>query len=612
MVARKVLSGEHRGTEHRTSQDPDRPLTPGRLMRRAPIAVWLLVGLHGLMLLCWSVLTPQFHAPDEPNHAEAVMRLETGQGWGGIGRTFLGYEGIGAIKQSPYGTPARPYNLDGRQIRQADVVPRDARPDWADVDADVVWTGARPIQQLVQHPPGYYWLAAGAVALTGGEDQPWDRAVGVMRVLSAILVAPLPLFAWAATFRLSGDRRAALGAAVVPLAIPQLTHIGGSVNNDNLLVCAGGLVAVGLACVLRGDRSLRTAVFVGVTLGVALFSKSLALALLPVVLLAYLVPWVYERRRVPDALSEAPMRADAPVGRSRIGLATVLRPLVVVGALAFAIGGWWYAINLARYGAIQPSVPGFPPGKFLGDDDALFFDYATRVVLLRYWGNFGWFETILPWTFVYTAFVAVSVLLLIGLVRAARPRGLRWALLVMLAPTAGTYVLMVKTALGVYLRTGYYSALSGRYLFVGVVGVAVVVGLGAAGVPKVRRWSPLVLLLGAGVMQFGAIRVVTRRWWEPPGGTLRQAWGALSSWSPWSPRLVQLALLMAVLFLVLVVAELVRSSRHDDPPDEGEPARPTGQRATATQHDTATTASSTTAAGRSVPNGAEPRQAAPR
>ena len=88
MVARRVLSRDNRRTD-----DLDHPLTPGRLLRRAPLAVWLLVALHGLMLLCWSVLTPQFHAPDEPNHAEAVMRLETGQGWGRIGHTFLGVRG---------------------------------------------------------------------------------------------------------------------------------------------------------------------------------------------------------------------------------------------------------------------------------------------------------------------------------------------------------------------------------------------------------------------------------------------------------------------------------------------------------------------------------------
>ena len=428
----------------------------------------------------------------------------------------------------------------------------------------------------MQHPPGYYWLAAGAVALTGGDDQPWDRAVGIMRAVSAILVAPLPLFAWAATFRLSGDRRAALAAAVVPLAIPQLTHIGGSVNSDNLLICTGSLVALGLACVLRGDRSLRTAVFVGVALGCALFSKSLALALLPAVFLAYLVPWLYERRGVASALSVAVTGSEKGAPASRPSVSAALRPLVVVGVLAFAIGGWWYAINLARYGAIQPSVPGFPPGKFLGDNDVLFFHYATRVVLLRYWGNFGWFEAIMPTTLIYTAAAVAAALLLVGLARASRPRGLRLALLVMLAPTAATYTLMVKQALGTYLRTGYYSALSGRYLFVGVVGVAVVIGMGAANLPRIRRWSPLVLLLGAGLMQAVAISVVTRRWWEPQGGSLQQAWGALSSWSPWSPRLVQLAVLLALLFLLLLMAELVRSGLQDDAGDGDDHPRPAG------------------------------------
>ena len=148
-VTRRRLGGRRR-----RRPEPD-VRSIGRLLRTAPRAVWLLVALQLLLCLCWSVLTPLFHAPDEPNHAEAVMRLETGQGWARIGDAFVGPAGFNAIVQSPFGTPARPTALDGRPIKQSDTVPRSERPTWAEL-ATRPAPDPGPLQQIVEHPPGYY------------------------------------------------------------------------------------------------------------------------------------------------------------------------------------------------------------------------------------------------------------------------------------------------------------------------------------------------------------------------------------------------------------------------------------------------------------------------
>jgi small subunit ribosomal protein S36 len=165
--------------------------------------------------------------------------------------------------------------------------------------------------------------------------------------------------------------------------------------------------------------------------------------------------------------------------------------------VAFAFGGWWYLANILRYGAIQPSVPGFPPGQFLGDDWQQFTSLATNSMLQRYWGSIGWFEVQMPFRYVYVAGGVAFVLVVLAVLGTRRPRGGRLAVLLMLWPTLASYGLVVEQALRYYERTHYYTGLSGRYVFVGFVGAAAAVGIGATRVPGLRRWAPLLLLAGA-------------------------------------------------------------------------------------------------------------------
>jgi small subunit ribosomal protein S36 len=514
--------------------------------------VWALVVLNGLLLTCWSILTPIYHAPDEPTHADAVMRLVEGYGWGHVGHTEITRHGDAATVASPYGTPQHPRLLSTAPIPAADSVPRYERADWGDlVDPTRPYKRAT-VQQMTQHPPGYYYVEAAVIRAFGGDHQRWDRAVGLMRLVSVLMIAPLPLLAWATTFRLVGDRRAGIAAAAVPLAIPELTHIGGVINNDNALTLTGGLVLVGIACVLRGDRRRRTAVFLGVTLGLALFSKGIALVLPPLVVAAYVTAWAYDRRRAPEAQPPLPL------------FRTLVPPVAIVALLSFACGGWWYLTNLIHYGAVQPPVPGFPPGEFLGNNVGRLASLGTSSMLQRYWGSIGWYEVQLPFNYVYAAGAVSFALLVVAIVRSRRPEGTRPALLLMLWPTLASYGLVVAQAINWYRETHYYRGLSGRYLFVGAVGVAVVLGIGATRIPALRRWAPLAILAGGAAMQAKAVWLAVIVWWRPHGGSLRQAWDALLSWAPWSPTIVKGVLVLTAVAALLVVAELIRVAWRPD------------------------------------------------
>ena len=134
----------------------------------------------------------------------------------------------------------------------------------------------------------------GSAVLTlipGSDSWAWDQSVAVLRLVSVLMAAPLPLLAWAAARRLTGSVLAGVTAAVVPFAVPELSHVSSTVTSDALLILLGGLAAAGVAFVLRGDRTLGTAVRLGVISGLAALTGLPGLVLAPWVLAAYVIVW---------------------------------------------------------------------------------------------------------------------------------------------------------------------------------------------------------------------------------------------------------------------------------------------------------------------------------
>ncbi|MEX5634653.1 DUF2142 domain-containing protein [Parafrankia sp. FMc2] len=584
-------------------------LRPLRLLRSVPLPIWLITALFGALLASWSVLVPQYHAPDEPNQVDAVMRFVQGAGWPHPGNAFVRPDGVGAIAASPYGSAATPYELDFAPISQADAVPPDDRPTWDELgDTRQADGQAQPpgdIQQLVQHPPLYYLVGAAALSVLpgGGDDLRWDVTIGTLRLMSALMMMWLPLLAWAGAHRLSGGNRiAATCAALLPLAIPQLSHIGSSVNNDNLLALTAGLATVTIIYVLRGDTSLRTAAWAGLFIGLALLSKSLGIVLVPMAALAYLVAWRRARRDAPagarsPAFSERGTRAgrgessgrDAAAGQDRdrdapflladTGLMTVLpgatrfpwRQLLLGGIIMIAFGGWWWVVNLVRYHTFQPETPGFPPGDYLGDDWGAYLDILVNGTARRWWGSFGWFETDLPMTA-----VAVASLVLIALFAVAVFRGrdgrTRVNLLFLLWPTIGLFGLMTLQSALAFTDHGHVSGISGRYLYGGVTALAIGVGMGAAAFGRrVSRYFPVLFLAAAAIFQWWSVRTVLTHFWKPAGGDLGDAWEAMTAWSPWPPSAAVATVWTGVALAVLVLLACVWTAVLGDGQDQPEP-----------------------------------------
>ena len=85
-------------------------------------------------------------------------------------------------------------------------------------------------------------------------DRTWtiDRLVYLLRLLNIALVAGVPALAYAAARRLGGSPAIRLLGALFVVGIPQLAHTGSTVNNDNLVILFGGVIAVAAAAISTG------------------------------------------------------------------------------------------------------------------------------------------------------------------------------------------------------------------------------------------------------------------------------------------------------------------------------------------------------------------------
>jgi len=568
---------------------------PVRTLRDTPPTIWLITALFGLTLACWSVLAPQYHAADEPNHADAVMRLVEGQGWPHPGNVKVTPDGAAAILVSPFGAGGPRDTLTNGPIPASQAPPRDERPAWRDLAPANGPLGE--VQQIVQHPPLYYWTSALVLkALPGaGGDLRWDVTIGLLRLISALLITPLPLLVHATARALGLGRRAATVAALFPLAVPQLTHVGSVVSNDGMLTLWGALVTLTVAHILRGDTSVRTAIWTGLFLGAGLLTKSLAIALIPLVGAAYLVGWRRARSaaRAADAAWAPPPPEDRPgadpasadtapfllgatypsaaTGRARrAGAGFPIVALAVAAVLTIAAGGWWWVVNVVRWHAFQPDTPGFPPGKKISGWSE-FSKYVYHGTVGRFWGAFGWFEVNLPWNLTLSLTIAVGVLCVLGLVRAPG-RGARLDRALFISPTVILFLLMTDQAANHFRDTGYITGIAGRYLFAGLPALAVVIGAGTEAFGRrVARWAPAVVLVGAAVLQLYSARLALRHFWMPRGGGIHQAWASMSLWSPWPPEALWAAGVLTLLVALACGVGVLLPSRRNP---AGPPPRP--------------------------------------
>ena len=503
------------------------------------------------LLLGWVQLTPLYRAADEPTHVDLVLRLADGGSYAAPGTLQVDPQVRASFPLAGLSSAERPElaALHPLPYASTDVPARDASFDELPADGDLP-----PFpNQMTQHPPLYYLLLAGATHLLPGfSDWSFAHQLGALRLLSALLLLPLPVLAAACARRLGASPAVQLTAAVLPLAVPQLAHVGGSVNNDVLLVLLGGAAALPLVAVSRGDVSRRTALAVGVLLGLALLTKAWAVGLLAWTGLAYAL-----------ALWRSPHRRRAVTS----GL--------LAGAVAMAVGGWWWVANLVRFGALQPQGMALFPARDVEPDLGAFTAGVLRRLTASTWGNFGWLEVQLaePVRVAAALVVTLGLALAVGRRSEARP-----AMGVALAALCVQLAVVYQQSLKNYLRGGYFAGLQGRYLysFVAVVAVLVAVGLVRLLPGPGRHLAPRLAVAAVLVMQALGVAAALRGFWWPVGEGLRRAVAIQAAWAPFGRLTTVLAVVVTCAAAAALLSGLGAPPRaRARPPDHptGAPAR---------------------------------------
>lgn len=401
-----------------------------------------------LLCLAWATSAPYFSGPDEMVHHNSVARIVGGGGW-----------------PRPYEAPVL------ASTRQSAVEARALRPKGGDEPppspserSGLLDPGSRTERgwdrdQMVQHPPGFYVVAALPILLVGGGDLRWDIAAMLMRAVSAGLLAAALPFAIGCVSRLTRDQLAGIIGGTALVAIPFFSNMGGYVTNDSLLIAAGAAALHAAVRFTTSTGSSRWAgVDIGAALGIALFAKGYALLLIPAIVI----------------LTVLGIRRPELSSRER-----AVKNLGAGAAIAFGLGGWWWVRNVVVLGKLQPSVL----TSYSYDDPAhstysfgRFLTGSAQRIEATFWGRGHVAEAALPGGFSRVATLALLGLVVAGVIWGRR-RPETLALLTIPVLIAVTFL---SNAHRIYWAIAEshlrIRGVQGRYLFPGLIGVAVCVG----------------------------------------------------------------------------------------------------------------------------------------
>lgn len=562
------------------------------------MAVWAVTALWASLLLGASLVWPVTYGYDELEHFDmAYVYSAHPFHFYAPGRLPLTKTAAGILSIEPP-SPLTDNFADAPQL------PRGDRPTLGRLGGHGFVP--RTINQMEQHPPLYYWLAAGVLRVPGVSGLAWDVQVWMVRLLSVLLMLPLPALCWGAARRLlSADAvvgrsppetraRLAVLAAVLPLSVPNLIRDGSSVTNDALLILATSVLLYMLCRVVTGDLSRRTALWVAGSLAAALLTKGFALVLPPVVLAAYLVGgW-----KGPGRLR----RLAAPLG---------------IAAGGAVVGGLWWLRNLVDYGNVQ--VNGYGPngnrlqygppnshgtlGAFI---PRFLHDFTDRI-----WGGIGIPDVPYPGrVLIYGWLVAVTLGVLAALVAGRAHARLRAA--VLLAATVLTVALVAYGSFGDFVHwTNITHGTQGRYIYQTLVAVFALATLGWVRVVRARATSILVPVVTAGALatNVDAWVLILRSWYQPvtpappaahqaaalhrlssaglvPPPSVGGLHGAVAGLMRWSPLPTSATVVLVVVLPVVTgVAALAATGwqARSGPPTDRRAPRPAGAELAGTQ-----------------------------
>ncbi len=331
------------------------------------------------------------------------------------------------------------------------------------------------IQYEDHQPPLYYLLQAPVFTLTSG-------SLIAMRLFSLIMGAGIVLCAYGLVGAFLPERpQVALGTAALVAFLPQ--HLAGlaSVSNDALSNLLIAVTLLGTVLYLKGEPSIKEW-HLGLLVGLGLLTKVSTIFLIGFVPLAILVRWWMDNRPSTDASYQLIAKQILPL------LAAFFIP-------ALFLGGIWWIHSIQTYG--------FPDLLGLRQHDKVvtgqprtaeliaqigFVSYlktAIQTTFNSFWGQFGWMGVPMP-NWIYTMLLGLLAVAGSGLViNATHAREGQSPSPTEVVTHRVIWTFIQLAILLAVLEYIYYNTVflqfQGRYMFTGIIPMALVIVLGIDG-----------------------------------------------------------------------------------------------------------------------------------
>jgi 4-amino-4-deoxy-L-arabinose transferase-like glycosyltransferase len=453
------------------------------------MAAWLCALVACLNAAAWSIITPPFQVPDEPEHVAYVNQIaRTGSlPTKGID-IFSAEENAALVGLRLQGTAEQPEIPTISSRAQQAALLRDLRQ--AETSSE---TGSEGAGVATSQPPLYYALQAVPFSLAGGTLL--DR-IALMRLLSALMGGLTALFTY--LFLRETLTRApwawtvgGLGVALVPL----LGFMSGAVNPDAMLYAVTAAAFFGLARGFRRGLSRRHAIALGAVIAIGFSTKLNFIGLAPGILLGLIVLSIRASRSLGRAayvsLAIALLIAfSPPLLAILVHVASGGAPLgIVTGSVGSLHGSLWHELSYV-WELYLPRLPGMP-SEFAGLS-------TPRFWFKGYVGLYGWLDTTFPgWVYELALLPAV---LIVGLCVRALIAGagvLRERIAEIVVYCVMVVGLMVLVGTTSYLAFPQANAefAQFRYMLPLIPLLGLILALAAHGAG--RRWGPVV---GAGIL----------------------------------------------------------------------------------------------------------------
>ncbi|MBA3874240.1 MAG: DUF2142 domain-containing protein [Anaerolineae bacterium] len=393
--------------------------------------------------------------------------------------------GLFAIKTPAWQSPDEPahYNYI-LQVAHNGCCPKIEPGDWDSVYLDQLkaakfapdlLANLHTVQYEDHQPPLYYLLLTPIFTLTNG-------SLIALRLFSLLMGAGIVLCAYGLVRVFLPERpQVALGTAALVAFLPQ--HLAGlaSVSNDalsNLLIAA---TLLGTVLYLKGEPSSKEWQL-GLLTGLGLLTKVSTLFLIGFVPLAIVVRWWMDNYQ--------------PENGWRVGIRQVLPLLAAFFIPALVLGGIWWIHSINTYGfpdlfglrQHDKVVTGQPRTAeliaqvgFVG-----YLKTALQTTFDSFWGQFGWMGVPMP-AWIYSVLLGLVAVAGSGLVVNSQNtrNGLRPFPTEDLLERRVIWTFINLAILLAVLEYLYYNTVflqfQGRYIFTGLIPIALVIVLGVDG-----------------------------------------------------------------------------------------------------------------------------------